>query len=208
MIAGDTSSRLVWLQVWCDIKRIWYSCIPIYVITLRPRQNGGHFPDDIFKLIFLNEIILIWIKISLKFVPRGRINNIPALVHIIAWCRPGGKPLSEPMMVSSLTHICVTRPQWVNYMLWMNELCMFHFMYLCIEYRFYLYRTIALKQLMQNITGTEMKWRLSYSMHSKTNEWTKFPSNVWTLPFMWGKIISSQYLYILNYTPVLPRTRK
>ena len=24
------------------------------------------------------------------------------------------KPLSEPMMVSLLTHICVTRPQWVN----------------------------------------------------------------------------------------------
>ena len=23
--------------------------------TLRPRQNGRYFPDDIFKLIFLNE---------------------------------------------------------------------------------------------------------------------------------------------------------
>ena len=23
--------------------------------TLRPRQNGHHFPDDIFKCIFLNE---------------------------------------------------------------------------------------------------------------------------------------------------------
>ena len=31
----------------------------------------------------------------------------------MAWRRPGDKPLSEPMMVSSLTHICVTRPQWV-----------------------------------------------------------------------------------------------
>ena len=28
--------------------------------------------------------------------------------------RPGDKPLSEPMMVSLLTHICVTRPQWVD----------------------------------------------------------------------------------------------
>ena len=27
--------------------------------------------------------------------------------------RPGDRPLSEPMMVSLLTHICVTRPQWV-----------------------------------------------------------------------------------------------
>ena len=41
-------------------------------------------------------------------------NNIPALVQIMAWRRPGDKPLSEPMMVSLLTHICVTRPQWVN----------------------------------------------------------------------------------------------
>ena len=51
------------------------------------------------------------IKISLKFVPMGPINNIPALVQIMAWRLPGDKPLSEPMMVSLLTHICVTRPQ-------------------------------------------------------------------------------------------------
>ena len=82
--------------------------------TLRPRQNGRHFADDIFKPIFLNENIRISTKISLKFVSKGPINNIPALVLIMAWRRPGYKPLSEPMMVRSLTHICVTRPQWVN----------------------------------------------------------------------------------------------
>ena len=84
------------------------------VNTLRPRQNGRHFADDIFKCMFLNENVWIPIKISLKFVPKGPINNIPALVQIMAWRRPGDKPLSEPMMVSLLTHICVTRPQWVN----------------------------------------------------------------------------------------------
>ena len=82
--------------------------------TLRPRQNGRHSPDDIFKSIFMNENIWILIAISLKFVPKGPINNIPALVQIMAWRRPGDKPLSEPMMVSLLTHICVTRPQWVK----------------------------------------------------------------------------------------------
>ena len=82
--------------------------------SLRPRQNGCHFADDIFKCIFLNENIWILIKISLKFVPKGPINNIPALVHIMAWRRPGDKPLFEPMMVWLLTHICVTRPQWVK----------------------------------------------------------------------------------------------
>ena len=49
--------------------------------------------------IFLNENILILIKISLKFVPMGPINNIPSLVQIMACRRPGDKPLSEPMMV-------------------------------------------------------------------------------------------------------------
>ena len=82
--------------------------------TLRPRQNGRHFPDDIFKWIFLNENVWISINISPKFVPRGPINTIPTLVQVMAWRRPGDKPLSEPMMVYLLTHICVARPQWVN----------------------------------------------------------------------------------------------
>ena len=82
--------------------------------TLRPRQNGRHFADGMFKCIFLNENVSTPIEISLKFVPRGSINNNPALFQIMAWRRPGDKPLSEAKMVSSLTHICVTRPQWVN----------------------------------------------------------------------------------------------
>ena len=48
--------------------------------TLRPRQNGRQFPDDTFKRIFLNENVRISIKISLIFVPKGPINNNPALV--------------------------------------------------------------------------------------------------------------------------------
>ena len=42
------------------------------------------------------------------------INNIPASGQIMTWRRPGDKPLSEPMMVNLLTHICVNRPQWVK----------------------------------------------------------------------------------------------
>ena len=91
---------------------IWFS-----LNTLRPRQNGHHFADDISKCIFLNENVRIPTKISMMFVPKGPINNIPALVQIMAWCRPGNKPLSEPMMVSLTMHICVTPPQWVN-MIW------------------------------------------------------------------------------------------
>ena len=62
--------------------------------------------NDILKYIFVNENVWIPIKISLKCPA----NDIAALVHIMAWCRPGDKPLSETIMVSLPTHICVTRP--------------------------------------------------------------------------------------------------
>ena len=89
-----------------------------YVLnTLRLRQNGHHFPDDIFKCIFLNENVWNSLKTSLKFVPRVPINNIPALDQIMAWRRLGDKPSSEPMMVCLLTQMCVTRPQWVKWLL-------------------------------------------------------------------------------------------
>ena len=92
------------------------ACIhsPAPINSLRSRQDGRHVADDIFKCIFLNENVRIFIWISLKFVPKGPINNIPALVQIMAWCWPGNKPLSEPMKVRLPSHICVTRPQWVN----------------------------------------------------------------------------------------------
>ena len=52
------------------------------MFALRPRQNGHHFADDIFKCISLNENVWIPIKILLKFVPKSPINNIPSLVQI------------------------------------------------------------------------------------------------------------------------------
>ena len=70
--------------------------------TLRPRQNGRRFADDVFKCIFFNENVSISNTIWLKFVPKCLVNNIPSLVHILAWRRPGVKPLSESMMVSLL----------------------------------------------------------------------------------------------------------
>ena len=53
--------------------------------TLGPRQNDRHLVDDLFKCIFLNENVWIRIKISLKFIPKVTINNIPASVKIMAW---------------------------------------------------------------------------------------------------------------------------
>ena len=81
-------------------------------VTLRPRQNGWHFAGDIFKCIFLNESVWILLNISPKFVPKGKINSITALVQIMAWQQPGDKPLSEPIKFTDA--LCVTQPQWVK----------------------------------------------------------------------------------------------
>ena len=58
--------------------------------------------DDIFKCIFLNENDGIAIKMSLKCVPRSPIDNKPALVQAMAWCRAGDKPLPEPVLAQFL----------------------------------------------------------------------------------------------------------
>ena len=50
------------------------------ISTFRPSQNGTHFLIDTFKCISVNENVLIFLKISLKFVPKVQIYNIPSLV--------------------------------------------------------------------------------------------------------------------------------
>ena len=90
-------------------------------------QNSGyptktqHWSSDFHKYwhLFLtyigrDKMTSISLTISLRFVHKGSINNIPVLVQIIAWCQTVDKPLSEPMMVNLLTHICDTRPQWAS----------------------------------------------------------------------------------------------
>ena len=109
----DTIQRLPSCCLLCYCVIHFYTSISIN--SLRLIRNRRHFADYIFKYIFLNENVWISIKVLLKFDPKGPINNIPALVQIMAWRRPGDKPLSEPMMIILLTHICVTRPQWFNY---------------------------------------------------------------------------------------------
>ena len=54
--------------------------------------------DNIFKCIFLNKNVKISIKIWLKFVPKGPIDNKSALVQVMAWRRTSAKPLPEAMM--------------------------------------------------------------------------------------------------------------
>ena len=47
-----------------------------YSNKLRPRQNGHHFTDDIFKCTSLHENVSTSLKISLKFILKVRINNL------------------------------------------------------------------------------------------------------------------------------------
>ena len=81
-----------------------------YVFTHWGRDNSV----AILKCIILNEKVRSSLKNSLRFVPKVQINNIPTLVQTMSWSWQGDKPLSVPMMVSLLAHICVTRHQWIN----------------------------------------------------------------------------------------------
>ena len=95
-------------------------------VSVSPRNNVlPHWGRD--KMAAISQTILssdfsIIMKIfefRLRFhwnlLPRPQLTNIPSLVQIMAWHRPGNKPLSEPMLVSLPTHICITRPQWVKF---------------------------------------------------------------------------------------------
>ena len=66
-----------------------------------------------FQMHFFS-IKIFEFKISPKFVLKEPVNNIPTSVQIVAWRPPKDKPWSEPIIVSLLRHICVTRPQWVD----------------------------------------------------------------------------------------------
>ena len=67
-------------QLICSGSRLrWVTSVS----TLRPWRNGRHFPDDIFKCIFLNEYVWILNTIWLKFVYKGLINNSTQLVQIM-----------------------------------------------------------------------------------------------------------------------------
>ena len=67
---------------------MWF-VLPLYtfwisVIALRSEQNGRHFAEDIFKCIIMDENIWISDAISLKFVPKGPVDNDGTLVQIMA----------------------------------------------------------------------------------------------------------------------------
>ena len=98
------------------LQVLFYKWVTVTLLDLShwgKDRTVANFPD-ILKCIFLNENIWISIKILPKLVSKVPINNIPSLVHIMAWCQLGDKSLSEPTMASLLMCICTTQPQSLN----------------------------------------------------------------------------------------------
>ena len=79
-----------------NILYIWFLHFTLTHLPLD--KMAANLADDIFNRIFLNENVWISIKISLKFVRKDPIDDKPALVQVMAWCRTGYKPLPEPML--------------------------------------------------------------------------------------------------------------
>ena len=108
----------------CRINKQYQSGLKMLtIIVSRSLHTLTHWGRD--KMAAISQTTLSnsfsWMKIfefrldfHWSFIPTVQLIFIPALVLIMAWRRPGDKPLFEPMMVTSPKHICVSRPQWVN----------------------------------------------------------------------------------------------
>ena len=78
----------------------------VTVVTINPWETWTHLPwtkrPPFCRRHFL--WVFSWkemYEFRLRFhgnCPKGRIDNNPALVYILAWCRIGGKPLFEAML--------------------------------------------------------------------------------------------------------------
>ena len=166
--------------------------------TFRPSRNGRHFADDTFNCIFVNENIWMSIRISLQFVSKGPINNIPAMVLIMAWRLPGDKPLSEPIMARSLTHVCVTRPPWVNTS---RQCYIYHLMY-CRMFGVFPEEVVFTYWKAPCYLPAEWKLEAAYIKgHHFTSQCIRWTSNMHTSLscslFWWGFPLSSKGIRVI-----------
>ena len=88
---GRMWSRTALCDLWCAHDVSASSQYTSLTHALRPRQNGCHFAEDPFK--HMNETLRISIEFSLIFVPKGPINNIPALFQIMAMVLTRRQPI-------------------------------------------------------------------------------------------------------------------
>ena len=105
---GDQENEQNSCRIYKSVKRV------LWLTHWGRYKMAANFLKTFSRAFSWMKKIWILIEIRLKFVPNDPINSFPVLVQIMAWRRPGDKPLSEPMLVSLQTHICATRPQWVK----------------------------------------------------------------------------------------------
>ena len=106
--------RIKILKIWHHVGNMSSVSLCVAILTLWDSDTMAAISQITFANIFLN---WIWIDFDWNFTEvysQRSNNNTVAFVQIMARYRPGDKSLSETMMVSLLTHICVTRPQLVN----------------------------------------------------------------------------------------------
>ena len=179
--------------------------------TLRLRQDGHHFADNIFTCIFFNENCCILIKILLKCVCSAPIDNNPALVQIMAWRRSGDKPLSEPMMDNLPMHICITRPQWVKpnqaitvqldvdtlfIQTWIETLNSYkHLLCICIYIYIYMYQSIC-KCNADNKRFSHLIFKISLSVGNFYQ--ILFISQIATIIWCYRKILPLQTFHVVS----------
>ena len=107
------------------------------------------------------------IKISLKFVPKGQIDNIPAMAQVMPWCRPSDKPLSEPMVVGLLMHICITRPQWVK-----GILSRMSFTHLCFNGAYHPAAILISNSHSNSKWFIQWQWKYISCIYRMSRQWT------------------------------------
>ena len=118
--------QLLWVNMICLQKKLYCVYFQSYakrqvehmepMITAAPlalTHWGRDKTDDISAPFSWMKIFEFRLKFQWNFF-HITINIILALVQIMAWRRSGEKPIDELMMVSLLTHICVTRLPWIN----------------------------------------------------------------------------------------------
>ena len=92
------------------------------VNSVSPGQFGGNMEDDIFECIFVNENVLIAIKISLKFVPKCPIYHKSALVHWQHICRRRGRRVNARVCDRLVTCIALSSSNPVQWNLFVTTI--------------------------------------------------------------------------------------
>ena len=82
------------------------------IITLRPRQNGRHFEDNILKCIFFFKNVLYFI--ALIWIPQHFIDKA-TVVQVMAWCHQAISYYLNQCWPRSMSPYAIIRPQWVNH---------------------------------------------------------------------------------------------